>query len=150
MRLVLAVQTPFWLPLRTVVFFHLSVLRQSVIKSRSPPTQDTNPPPTPPPHPPTPHTHLHQPQEICRLIMFWLKQVFYIPTAGGDANWMWMVEDGVDGERKVIKCNPSSFVYPCLFYTNPRVVGTCQSDRFAGFLYLGNNKCCCVFDYFLF
>lgn len=56
---------------------------------------------------------------------------------------MWMAGDGVDGE--VIKCNRSSFVQPCLVYTNPRVVGICQGDRFAGFLYQENNKRCPIY-----
>lgn len=39
--------------------------------------------------------------------MFWLKQVFYINAAGGEANWMWMVGDGVDGEEKLLNATPA-------------------------------------------
>lgn len=48
--------------------------------------------------------------------MFWLRQGFYIAAAGGEANWMWMVGDGVDGEEKLLNATPA-VLYPLVYFT---------------------------------
>lgn len=57
--------------------------------------------------------------------MFWWRHVFYIRAARGEANWMWMEGDGVDGGGNLLNATPSSFFFfagaPCLVWTIPRV-----------------------------
>lgn len=67
--------------------------------------------------------------------MFWWRHVFYIRAARGEANWMWMEGDGVDGGGNLLNATPSSLFFfrgPLFSLDNSQsVCGTCHGDVFS-------------------
>lgn len=72
--------------------FHARLLPRGVIKSWAPPQDARHLPPSAAGDLSTHHVLV--------------EAVLFIPTAGGEANWMWMAGDGVDGE-KLLNASPA-------------------------------------------